>query len=250
MGEALLSGLLSTGFVSVGDAAIVEPSPDRRSVLTELFPGVAVLTSPAACEAAVIAVKPAIVPEVSEALAAVGVERVLSIAAGVTTQTLESALGSGVRVVRSMPNTPALIGYGAAAIAAGASASDADMDWAEAVLDSVGTVVRVEESELDAVTGLSGSGPAYVFLLAEAMVDAGVAVGLDRQTAETLAHQTILGAAHMIHQADDDPVVLREAVTSPGGTTAAAIAHMEDDLRAALLGAVTAATERSRELGG
>lgn len=249
MGEALLLGLLSTEFVSAADTAIVDRSPDRRSILTELFPGVAVLATPAACSAAVIAVKPAIVPEVSEALAGVGVDRVLSIAAGVTTQTLESALGPDVRVVRSMPNTPALIGHGAAAIAPGASADDSDLDWADTVLSSVGSVVRVEESELDAVTGVSGSGPAYVFLLAEAMVDSGVEVGLDRPTAETLAYQTILGAAHMIHEADDDPVGLREAVTSPGGTTAAAIAHMEADLRAALRGAIIAATERSRELG-
>ncbi len=249
MGEALLGGLLDTDFASAADTTIVEPSPARRSILAELFPGVEVLATPLTCESAIIAVKPTVVPEACAALAEVGVGRVLSIAAGVTTETLESLLGGGVRVVRSMPNTPALIGHGAAAIAPGASATANDLDWAEAALSSVGTVVRVGESELDAVTGLSGSGPAYVFLVAEAMVDAGVGVGLDHQTAERLAYQTILGAAHMIHEADDDPVGLREAVTSPGGTTAAAIAHMEEDLRAAFHGAVVAATERSRELG-
>ena len=154
-------------------------------------------------------------------------------------------------VVRAMPNTPALIGAGAAAICAGSAASDEDLAWAEEVLGSVGVVVRVPEKALDAVTGLSGSGPAYVFLVAEALAEAGVLNGLPRATAETLAFQTLLGAARLLAEADDGPAALRAAVTSPGGTTAAGLRALESHgVRAAFLDAVTAATERSRELGG
>jgi pyrroline-5-carboxylate reductase len=179
------------------------------------------------------------------------VRRVLSIAAGVKTTTIESAAGEGIAVVRAMPNTPALVGQGAAAIAPGRSASDEDLEWAEGILAAVGRVVRVTEAQLDAVTGLSGSGPAYVFLVAESLVDAGVLVGLPREVAETLAFQTLLGAATMLVETGDDPAALRAAVTSPGGTTAAGLRALEDaGVRAAILDAVDAATARSRELGG
>jgi pyrroline-5-carboxylate reductase len=173
---------------------------------------------------------------------------VLSIAAGVKIATLE-ALAPGRPVVRAMPNTPALVRLGASAIAPGRHAGDQHLDVAAQLLGAVGIVVRVEESALDAVTGLSGSGPAYVFLMAEAMIEAGVLVGLPRDISQ-LVEQTLLGSATLLAQRDDGPEALRAAVTSPGGTTAAGLRELESArLRAAILDAVSAATRRSRELG-
>jgi pyrroline-5-carboxylate reductase len=178
------------------------------------------------------------------------VQRVLSGAAGVTTSAIEAAVGRPIRVVRAMPNTPALIGVGAAAISPGAHAEDEDLAWAEEVLGAVGVVVRVPEKALDAVTGLSGSGPAYVFLVAEAMVEAGVLAGLPRDVAEALTYQTLLGSARLLTEGEGGPADLRAAVTSPGGTTAAGLRELErGGVRAAFLEAVNAAAERSRELG-
>jgi pyrroline-5-carboxylate reductase len=149
-----------------------------------------------------------------------------------------------------MPNTPALVGLGASAIAPGASATDDHLDLAERLLGAVGIVVRVREYELDAVTGLSGSGPAYVMLVAEALIEAGLLVGLPRPVAAQLVAQTLLGSATLLAQSDDGPEALRAAVTSPGGTTAAGLRALETRaVRAAFVDAVVAATERSRELG-
>jgi pyrroline-5-carboxylate reductase len=149
-----------------------------------------------------------------------------------------------------MPNTPALVGAGAAAIAGGTRAGADDLAWAEEVLAAVGTVVRVPEHLLDAVTGLSGSGPAYVLLMVEALVDAGVLVGLPRETSAALVGQTLLGTARLLAESPEGPEALRAAVTSPGGTTAAGLRVLEDRaVRAAFLEAVAAATERSKELG-
>lgn len=250
MGEALLCGLLA-GWGAPADLAVVEVSAERRTALADRLPGVTVIDAPVAADGAVIAVKPGDVASAGRALAEAGVRRVLSIAAGVTIATLESSLGADVAVVRAMPNTPALVGAGAAAIAAGTAATDQDLDWAEGILGSVGTVVRVGEASLDAVTGLSGSGPAYVFLVAEALIDAGVLVGLPREVSVALTHQTLLGAARLLVETGDTAEVLRAAVTSPGGTTAAGLRALESaGVRAAMLDAVTAATERSRHLGG
>jgi pyrroline-5-carboxylate reductase len=250
MGEALLGGLLAGGWASPGDLAVVEKLPARRAELEQLFPGVHVVDEALAADGAIIAVKPDDVEAAGRALAAAGVGRVLSIAAGVTLARLEAAVGAGVPVVRAMPNTPALVGAGAAAIAPGTAAGDEDLAWAESILGAVGTVVRVPERLLDAVTGLSGSGPAYVFLVAEALIDAGVLVGLPRPTAIALATQTLLGSARLLAETGDGPEALRAAVTSPGGTTAAGLRVLESaGLRAAFLDAVAAATDRSRELG-
>lgn len=246
MGEALLGGLLAAAWAEPGELAVVEPVAARRDELAARFPGVRVSAAPVAAAGAVVAVKPADVPAACRSLE---VGRLLSIAAGVTIATLEGAAGP-IPVVRAMPNTPALVGAGAAAIAGGTVAGDDDLAWAEGILGAVGEVVRVPEKLLDAVTGLSGSGPAYVFLVAEALVEAGVLAGLPRDVSSTLAVQTLLGSAQLLATSGDTPEVLRAAVTSPGGTTAAGLRELErHGVRAAVLDAVMAATERSRELG-
>lgn len=250
MGEALVGGLLQAGVVAAADVLVVEPVDARRKELADLLPGVQLASSPVDSSGTVIAVKPNDVPAACRAAAEAGSGRVLSIAAGVTIASLERDLAPGTAVVRAMPNTPALVGQGAAAIAPGTSAGDDDLLWAESLLGAVGTVVRVKEGLLDAVTGLSGSGPAYVFLVAEALIDAGVLAGLPRDVSARLSIQTLLGAATLLAEGTDTPEALRAAVTSPGGTTAAGLRTLEQHgVRAAFLEAVAAATERSRELG-
>jgi pyrroline-5-carboxylate reductase len=217
--------------------------------LGTIFPGVTVAAEVPPCDGAVIAVKPHDATAAAAAAAAAGARRVLSIAAGVSVDALQSACGDGVAVVRSIPNTPALLGKGAAAMCGGPFATDDDLDWAEGVLGAVGTVARVSEPLLDAVTGLTGSGPAYLFLVAEALTDAGVLAGLTRPVADALVRQLFVGSAAMLDEYGD-PVALRAMVTSPGGTTAAGLRVLEEHgLRSALLEAVLAATERSQELG-
>jgi pyrroline-5-carboxylate reductase len=281
MGEALVAGLLAAGWAKPDEVVIAEALGARRDQLLASdglagrYPGLVITASPhdaVGAEAgggppgdgragggqagggrpgAVVAVKPGDTEAACRNLAEAGVGRVLSIAAGVTLARLQEWLGEGVPVVRAMPNTPALIGAGAAAIAPGAFASGDDLDWAEEILGAVGTVVRVPESQLDAVTGLSGSGPAYVFLVAEALIEAGVLVGLPRPVSQQLAVQTLLGSARLLAESDQGPEALRAAVTSPGGTTAAGLRALEAAaVRSAFLDAVVAATERSRALGG
>lgn len=249
MGEALLAGLLEAGRLP-SELLVAETSPSRRAELAAAHPGVEVLETPARLASAVLAVKPGDAADAAVAIADAGAERVLSIAAGVTTQAIERAVSGRLRVVRAMPNMPAVIGAGAAAVTPGATAHEGDLAWAEEILGAVGTVVRVAEEGMDAVTGLAGSGPAYVFLVAEAMAGAGVLGGLPRGVAETLAFQTLLGSARLLVHGGATPTELRAAVTSPGGTTAAGLRELERrGVRAAFLDAVTAATERSRELG-
>lgn len=254
MGAALIGGLLDAGF-EPSDLAVAEVDADRRRELETRFRGVRVVPSAswavADADVVVVCLKPADVPEALESAgSALGADAlVLSIAAGVTIATLEAA-APGRPVVRAMPNTPATIGLGAAAIAAGSHAHDAHLDLAEQLLGAVGLVVRLPERLLDAVTGLSGSGPAYVFLIAEALVEAGVLVGLPRPTATELVNQTLLGAATMLARGDEGPEALRAAVTSPGGTTAAGLRSLEAaGVRSAFIDAVVAATKRSTELG-
>jgi pyrroline-5-carboxylate reductase len=246
MGEALLGGLVAAG----REVAVVEVYEPRRVELAEAYPDVAIVTAPVAADGAVIVVKPGDVAAAARAAVEAGARRLLSVAAGITTQAIEAAIGRELPVVRAMPNTPALVGAGAAAISAGAFAGDEDLAWAEAILGAVGVVERVPEKLQDAVTGVSGSGPAYVFLVAEALAEGGVLAGLPRATAETLAFQTLLGAAKLLVESGDSPAALRAAVTSPGGTTAAGLRVLEaHGVRSAFLEAVMAATERSRELG-
>ncbi|MCC6226631.1 MAG: pyrroline-5-carboxylate reductase [Microthrixaceae bacterium] len=250
MGEALLAGLLRSGYAEPPELIVVEPVAARREELSAAHPGVGVRAEIAVAEGTIVAVKPSDVPEVVGEVAASGCPRLLSIAAGVTLATLEAAAGTEIRIIRAMPNTPATIGVGAAAIAGGSAAGEDDLAWAEEILGAVGTVVRVTESQLDAVTGLSGSGPAYVFLVVEALADAGVLVGLSRPVAEQLATQTLLGAAQLLASSDQSAAELRAGVTSPGGTTAAGVHQLElAAVRAAFSEAVLAATKRSRELG-
>lgn len=206
--------------------------------------------APIAADGAVLAVKPESAEGVCRTLAAVGIPRVLSVVAGLAAARLEAALGPDVVVVRAMPNTPALIGAGVAGMSGGDGATSADLDWAEGILSAVGTVVRLPERHLDAVTGVSGSGPAYVFLVAEALIEAGVAAGLPRDVSQQLVVGTLLGSARLLSESGDDPAVLRAAVTSPGGTTAAGLRMLElKAVRSAFIEAVATATERSRQLG-
>jgi pyrroline-5-carboxylate reductase len=250
MGEALVGGLLGNGWAAAEELRVVEKVAERADVVRAAFPGVDVSDRPASADGAVVAVKPNDVAAACAELAALGDTPVLSIAAGVTIATLEGGLAPGTPVVRAMPNTPALVGAGAAAIAAGSTAGAEHLSWAEGILGAVGTVVRVPEPLLDAVTGLSGSGPAYVFLVAEALIDAGVSAGLPREVSAALTKQTLLGAARLLTETGESAEALRAQVTSPGGTTAAGIERLEAaDVRAAFLDAVLAATERSRELG-
>ena len=254
MGEALARGLIAADW-DRESIAIAEIDSDRRRVLEEQLPGVRVVPSAAWAAAdvdvIVIAVKPGDVAEALEVCTPTLPEEalILSIAAGVTLAELERAAGNRP-VVRAMPNAGALVGKGAAAIAGGTRAHEQHLELAERVLGAVGTVVRVPEVHLDAVTGLSGSGPAYVFLLAEAMTEAGVLVGLSRPVAAALVRQTLLGAATLLDETGESPESLRAAVTSPGGTTAAGLQALEaHGVRAAILDAVEAATVRARELG-
>ena len=250
MGEALVRGLVASGWAPATDLVVVEPVGARREALAAAVPGLSTSDRhEGASDAALIAVKPQHVAEAVRAAVAAGAGRILSIAAGVTLAQLEHAAGPDVPVVRAMPNTPALVGEGASAIAGGSAAGEPDLEWAEQVLGAVGQGVRVPEHRLDAVTGLSGSGPAYVFLVAEALVEAGVLNGLPREVATTLAQQTLLGSARLLATSEDDAATLRAAVTSPGGTTAAGLHALESaGMRAAVSDAVTAATERSRRL--
>ncbi|MBV9661103.1 MAG: pyrroline-5-carboxylate reductase [Acidimicrobiales bacterium] len=257
MGEALATGLITAGWPAA-QLAIVEKDPARRAELASegklasaetvsLALGQLMAGGPIGV---VIAVKPNDVEEVCRELRTVAPARILSIAAGVTLARLERWIGSDTAVVRAMPNTPALVGAGASALARGSTASADDVAWAASILKSVGTAMEVPEPSLDAVTGLSGSGPAYVFLLAEALIDAGVLVGLPRAAAKELAVQTLLGSARLLAETGEEPSTLRAGVTSPGGTTAAGVRALEAaGMRSAILEAVTAATGRSRELG-
>lgn len=248
MGEALLAGLLARD--PDRQLRVVETSQARADQLRAAHPTVEVTPDPGPAEGSLLAVKPQDVLEVARTVARADGGRVLSIAAGVTLTALERALPSGVPVVRAMPNTPALVGAGAAAIAAGSAATDDDLDWAESILGAVGLVVRVPEHLLDAVTGLSGSGPAYVFLVLDALIEGGVAAGLSRDAAGQLAGQTVMGAAMLFLHGDASPGELRAAVTSPGGTTAEGLRVLEQRaVRAALIDAVLASRDRAVDLG-
>jgi len=258
MGGALMGGLLASGWAQATDLAVVEPDAGRRDELAAEFPGVRLFGVPEAgllsdsgerLSGAVLAVKPDAAEGACRVLGAVGVTRVLSIVAGIPCARLETALGGESKVVRAMPNTPALVRAGVTAISGGSFATSADLAWAEEVMAAVGTVVRLPERQLDPVTGLSGSGPAYFFLVAEALIESGVQMGLTREISRTLVVQTMLGSAKLLAETGQDPEVLRAMVTSPAGTTAAGIRTLEARaVRSAFMEAVASATERARSL--
>jgi len=252
MGEALLAGILHTGR-DAAEVLISEAREDRAAELCQRYGVAAASPADAAARAdtLLLAVKPQdMVAALNEIAPALPPGRlVISVAAGITTAVLEKHLPAETAVVRAMPNTPALVGQGMTAIAAGTHTLEEHLDRAETLLRSVGEVVRVPEKHLDAVTALSGSGPAYFYLVAEAMIEAGVLLGLPRPTAERLVTQTAVGSAAMLRDSGDHPTLLREAVTSPGGTTAAALRELErHGLRSAFADAVEAACRRSAEL--
>ena len=252
MGEALISGLLKAG-ASPDDVLITERYEARAQELTQRY-GVKAVTNTEAAKLAdtlVIAVKPqdmdALLAELSTSVTPDRL--IVTIAAGVPTSTIEKRLVEDVPVVRVMSNTPALVGEAMSAVAAGAHAKEEHLERAEEIFRPVGKVVRLPESQLDAVTAISGSGPAYVFYLVEAMTDAGILLGLPRSIAHDLIVQTVVGAGAMLRDSGEHPVTLREAVTSPAGTTIAAIRELENHgVRAAFLAALEAARDRSREL--
>lgn len=248
MGQALAGGLIASGWADGKTIAIVEVNAEQRQALGTRYPAMQVVAEPLAGTDTLVAVKPHFVETVCRALDAP--TRLMSIAAGITIRAMEACLPSGTPVVRAMPNTPALLRQGAAGFAGGTHASDDDLGWAKGILEAVGQAAAVTEPQLDAVTGLSGSGPAYVFMIAEALVDGAVTAGLPRDTAKLLAHQTLLGAATMLVDTDTPASELRAAVTTPAGTTAAGLRELEDGgLRSAIINAVNAATERATELG-
>jgi pyrroline-5-carboxylate reductase len=252
MGEALLSGLLRSGR-SAADLIVTARRPERAADLADRY-GVEVMDNVAAAKTAstlILAVKPqdmaVLVDEVASSVPADAL--VISMAAGIPTAFLERRLTDGVAVVRVMSNTPVLVDEAMSVISAGAHASEAHLAATEALLRPVGRTLRVPESQQDAVTALSGSGPAYFFFLVEAMIDAGILLGLPRAVAADLIVQTAVGSATMLRDTGEHPVKLREAVTSPAGTTISAIYELEKHgVRAALLSALEAARDRSREL--
>jgi pyrroline-5-carboxylate reductase len=252
MGETLLSGLLRSGR-PVDQLVVSERRPERIAELHDRY-GVRVLDNAEAAAQAgtvVLVVKPqdmaGLLAEVREHLAPGAL--VVSLAAGITTATLEAGLPPGTPVVRVMPNTPARVDEGMAAISGGEHCDESHLAQAEDMLRSCGKVIRIGEQHLDAVTAISGSGPAYIFYVAEAMIEAGVLLGLPRTTSTQLVVQTLYGAATMLRETGEHPTVLREQVSSPAGTSMAALRQLDDHkVRAAFLTAMEAARDRSREL--
>ena len=255
MATALAGGLVSSGFCPAGSIVGSDVVPAAAAAFAEATGGSIVDSNAevvSRSDVIVLAIKPQQMSGVLADLApAVTPEHlVVSIAAGITLATLAEALGSSTRLVRVMPNTPCLVGISASAFAAGPAATDADADLVARLLATVGVALPVREQLIDAVTGLSGSGPAYIYEVIEGMVAGGVSCGLSREVALQLAVQTVKGAAEMVLQTDEHPEALRDAVASPGGTTIAGLAELERlGLRATLASAVEAATQRSRELG-
>jgi pyrroline-5-carboxylate reductase len=255
MAAALVRGWLASGKLEPGQIRLSDVDVGKRDRCAEDAKVSVAATNRELAEWAsvlILAVKPqAMAKALAECAPVVDARKlVISVAAGVRTETIAAALPNGARIVRTMPNTPALVGAAATAIAAGPGATAADSSFAKALFDAVGRSVVVDESVMDAVTGLSGSGPAYVMLVIEALADGGVREGLSRDTALLLAAQTVLGSARLLLESGDHPAVWKDRVTSPGGTTAAGLAALEAGrLRHALARAVQHATRRARELG-
>lgn len=254
MAEAFIKGLLKGSYATT-DLLVSEPDAARRTFLTSTY-GVPTTGDNREVvnnsEIIILAVKPQLATAVVSAFAPAFSNKklLISILAGVATTTLEELLGQTPRVIRAMPNTPALVGCGATGLCRGRFASAEDLVLGQELFSTFGTACLVSEEQLDAVTGLSGSGPAYIFTVIEALADGGVQEGLSRDIALALATQTVLGAAQLVKESGEHPALLRDKVCSPGGTTIAAVKTLEaQGLRAALMAAVSAAANRSRELG-
>ena len=255
MAESLLAGLLRKGVTSAERLTVSDPHSQRREWLARRF-GIAVhADNRAAAQGAdliVLCVEPQVLDSVLADLSSILTSNLLliSVAAGYPLSRLQKQLKTATRLVRAMPNTPSTIGEGVTALSLVPGLSSQDQDRARCLFESVGKVVVVEERLMDAVTGLSGSGPAYVFAMIEALADGGVLMGLSRATAQVLAAQTLAGAARMVLEQGTHPAVLKDRVASPGGTTIAGLSRLEQGrLRATLMSAVTAAAQRSQELG-
>jgi pyrroline-5-carboxylate reductase len=255
MGGALVKGVVAAGVVRPEEISLSDVYAPGRQQLAQELPGSREaadnVSAATGADLVLLCVKPNDVSTVLQQLTALPQETlIISIAAGVTLAKMESALQGKHRVIRVMPNTPALIGKGAAAYALGSKATEADATAAATLLSATGLATRVPEKLLDAVTGLSGSGPAYIYTVIEALADGGLLMGLAKDQALKLAAQTVVGAAEMVLQTGLHPAVLRDQVTSPGGTTIAGLAALEaEGLRHALISAVQAATHRAKELG-
>lgn len=249
MGTALVSGLVRSGW-SAESLSIIEKDPGRREELNAELPDVAIGDQAGDSDGVVLAVKPADAEAACRGSVGPSATRILSLMAGVPIPKIDAWTGGARSVLRAMPNTPALVGAGAAALAGSSRATEEDFGWAESILGSTGLVVRAREEDLDAVTGLSGSGPAYVFLMVEALAAAGERAGLDATTSRELARQTVVGAGRLLEGSELEPEELRRQVTSPGGTTEAGIeALVGRDFVGTIAAAVEAATARSAELG-
>ena len=255
MGEALIAGVIQSGLLTPREILFHEPRPERARYLQEKFEVTPVGSNsqlPRRASTLILAVKPQSVPEVLPDIAPLLKPHhlLISICAGVPLSYLQSFFPRPVRMVRAMPNTPALIQKGATALAPSPEARPGDISTAEGIFQAVGITVLVKESQMDAVTGLSGSGPAWVFAVIEALAAGGVKEGLSQDVALNLTTQTVLGAAHLIQATGKHPATLRDQVCTPGGTTMAGLYAMEEGgLRLALMNAVIAATKRSKELG-
>jgi pyrroline-5-carboxylate reductase len=255
MGEALVRGLLNAGVLAANQIVVTDQRAERLTHFRDAYGVEATDDNTAAVDGVdivILAVKPQIIDRVLQEIAKPLGEGtlVISIAAGVPTSRIASHLRPAARIVRSMPNTCATVDAAATAISAGPNVTAEDIARVHTIFDAVGTTVEVEENLMDAVTGLSGSGPAYVFMIIEALSDAGVKVGLPRYQAQALAAQTVLGSAKLLLETKQHPGVLKDSVTSPGGTAIAGLHTLEEGgLRTTLINAVVAATERSAALG-
>lgn len=249
MGSAVLEGALDAGIMDSGDVLVCDPNQDRLDHFTHMGCKETTIEGIDRARAILVAVKPQIFPDIAPALKAHQDSTIITLMAGISTTRIQELVGDRVRVVRTMPNTPALVGSGATAICSNAAATASDLEFAFRLFESIGTVIEVEETSMHVVTATSGSGPAWVFRLAEAWITAAEAEGLPGDTAKRLVLDTLIGSANLIKESGRDVADLRRSVTSKGGTTAAGLDALDragfDD---AVGGAIAAATRRGREL--
>jgi pyrroline-5-carboxylate reductase len=252
MGTALLSGFIEANLVDQEQLAVVEPDHIQKLKLSESFPSVKVLDVVDDCETLILSVKPNVATDVIDQINSFNcsIDRIISIMAGITCEYLASRLKNKTAIIRSMPNTPSMVNKGMIAVTKGPGATSKDLTYAIKLLSAVGKVVEVDQSQMDVITAISGSGPAYVFYLTEALTKAGIRLGLDDELSSTLAKQTVIGSGILMEKTGEEPIDLRLAVTSKGGTTQAAIEQLDrDNVNDLFFNAVQAAANRSKELG-